>query len=323
MSGKMGAIAGGVAGLIGMVGQMISDWAPFMAIMKLLKAIIMILLMPLVPILKPALQLMALWIQTMAKTMQGMADAIDAVIGKPLAAIVDFFKGFLTVAGSLGEWFWAQVSKVGEFIGNALSKAWTWILDNVRLLVYSIVEGLRKGFGAVFDFLETIGSWLWDNVIVPGFSFLSNIGEKLWDVIKKFFSGTIDVVTHVWGWMKEHIFRGVIDAVTQVWSAIKGLFSGSIKVSAVFDWLKSLFGKKEKESKTVGDAIITPRGVVYTDPNDYIIATKNPASLGGGGGSVVNINVSNPVLLDDRAIKDLVRRISVELQTQSRSRVSY
>lgn len=44
-------------------------------------------------------------------------------------------------------------------------------------------------------------------------------------------------------------------------------------------------------ARNVNDMILTPQGKFSTDPNDYIIATKNPASLAGGG-SVVNMNVN-------------------------------
>lgn len=43
---------------------------------------------------------------------------------------------------------------------------------------------------------------------------------------------------------------------------------------------------------SVNDMILTPQGNFSTDPNDYIIATKNPQSLGGGG-AVVNVMVNN------------------------------
>ena len=44
--------------------------------------------------------------------------------------------------------------------------------------------------------------------------------------------------------------------------------------------------------KNVHDAIITPRGdVVNTDPKDYLIATKTPKTLVGGGSPTINFNV--------------------------------
>lgn len=44
-------------------------------------------------------------------------------------------------------------------------------------------------------------------------------------------------------------------------------------------------------STSVNDMILTPQGNFSTDPNDYIIATKNPQGLGGGGNTVVQMNV--------------------------------
>lgn len=43
-------------------------------------------------------------------------------------------------------------------------------------------------------------------------------------------------------------------------------------------------------AKNVNDMILTPQGKFSTNPNDYIIATKNPSALAGGG-SVVNMSV--------------------------------
>jgi len=54
-------------------------------------------------------------------------------------------------------------------------------------------------------------------------------------------------------------------------------------------------------SISVNDAIITPKGTVYTSPEDYIIATKKPESLmsnGGGGNVFINIQNNAPVKVE-------------------------
>ena len=62
---------------------------------------------------------------------------------------------------------------------------------------------------------------------------------------------------------------------------------------------KTALGMNEQFSyKSVHDAVITPRGdVVTTDPKDYLIATKTPQNLMGGGNvtvqPVINCNVVN------------------------------
>jgi acyl-[acyl carrier protein]--UDP-N-acetylglucosamine O-acyltransferase len=70
----------------------------------------------------------------------------------------------------------------------------------------------------------------------------------------------------------------------------------------------------------VEDAIITPRGVVNTSPSDYIIATKNPASLGGMN---VTINIDRPTVSSQQDIKALTRAIELELYKTQRRYNSY
>lgn len=55
---------------------------------------------------------------------------------------------------------------------------------------------------------------------------------------------------------------------------------------------KALSANSELTVKSVHDAVITPRGdVVTTDPKDYLIATKTPRTLVGGGAPSINFNV--------------------------------
>jgi hypothetical protein len=56
---------------------------------------------------------------------------------------------------------------------------------------------------------------------------------------------------------------------------------------------RHLNAEHEIETYTVNDAIITPKGVVHTNPNDFIIATRTPETLGAGNGGDVYINIIN------------------------------
>ena len=60
----------------------------------------------------------------------------------------------------------------------------------------------------------------------------------------------------------------------------------------------------------VHDMIITPQGRFSTDPDDYIIATKNPSALGGGNQSVavVSMNVQIKNEMGDSASVNVARR---------------
>ena len=55
---------------------------------------------------------------------------------------------------------------------------------------------------------------------------------------------------------------------------------------------KAISAADELTTRSVHDAIITPRGeVVTTDPKDYLIATKTPKTLVGGGAPTINFSV--------------------------------
>jgi len=68
----------------------------------------------------------------------------------------------------------------------------------------------------------------------------------------------------------------------------------------------------------VNDAIITPRGTVYTHPDDYIIATKTPETLmsGKGGGNVyISIQNNAPVTVntESETTEDGARKVKITI----------
>jgi hypothetical protein len=91
------------------------------------------------------------------------------------------------------------------------------------------------------------------------------------------------------------------------------------KMSSVFEGLNfgatanstAAFGRNVR---SVNDAIISPKGdIITTHPDDYLIATKTPGSLGGGG---VTVNITGGTFygLDDMAeqVGDaIIRRLSL------------
>jgi len=70
----------------------------------------------------------------------------------------------------------------------------------------------------------------------------------------------------------------------------------------------------------VNDAIITPKGdIIRTNSEDYLIATKHPESLGGGGGpsiQTMNVNISVQELNSDMQIRQLAQKVSESIQRQ-------
>ena len=75
-------------------------------------------------------------------------------------------------------------------------------------------------------------------------------------------------------------------------------------------------------SMFVDDAIITPKGIIGTAPDDYIITTKNPQSLGGKNGSVVVNNTYNVNVSDKREFDKILRENNQKLTEDVRRLVN-
>jgi hypothetical protein len=73
------------------------------------------------------------------------------------------------------------------------------------------------------------------------------------------------------------------------------------EISKLIDQQKSLeeyyFKKRQelnaKAAMSVNDLIVTPQGTWSTHPDDYIIATKRPETIGSGGGVQMNVKIVN------------------------------
>ena len=108
-----------------------------------------------------------------------------------------------------------------------------------------------------------------------------------------------------------------------------GVFEGSTiggTASTIGGWLQSLGDKvwgdtpsfsESARNYSVNDAIISPKGdIISTHPDDYIIATKTPETLGGKGGVVINI--SGTFLNDRQAASRMAKEIMQQLGNQQR-----
>jgi len=74
----------------------------------------------------------------------------------------------------------------------------------------------------------------------------------------------------------------------------------------------------------VNDFVITDSGrMLKTHPNDVIMGTKNPDSLGSdSGGDSTVINIDNPTVRDRQDIDRMVREVKKELNREMRGRGS-
>jgi phage-related protein len=99
--------------------------------------------------------------------------------------------------------------------------------------------------------------------------FMADVFVKAFDVVRDAVTWLIDKFT-----ILIQKIRDVINTAKEIGGNVLGAIGGAI--GKIFN---------------VNDAVVAPGGnIISTHPDDYIIATKDPSSLGGAGGLTVNIN---------------------------------
>ena len=232
-----------------------------------------------------------------SKSLNGMIsnlkDAWNIFLRGEGQQLLEWGKKFVEIAidivqNHLPKW----IEKVKDIIG--------WFKDNKAALL--IVAGAITG-ALIPAILSAVASFAALALSLAPFI----IGGA---IIGGIVAGVIWIIKH-WDLIKEKtekIWGSIKDFISDIWNGIKRIFEES--VSWVMDKLQPFFSAVEKVrsvGNTIGggissafsnikgaigvdDAIITPSGqIIRTNPRDFLIATQNPAALGGGGGVTVNL----------------------------------
>lgn len=331
--GGGGAFAGGLVGsLLGSIlGSVKQLFGPIQAMSSLLVA-------ALFPILKPFLILFLkvgfMLFKLIRKMLGGERGGASSLSGR----------------AGLSEEQVAEIRKTGERLGlsnkeidknissaNELEKKKNKVIGIIGVVlgaIVGVVAAIAAGFVGipVLIIAAIIGALLGLVAIIFGrevaadiitwmkeaFIYLKEAVMSLPDNIKKLWSKFITKIKEVWAsailTLKE-AFSDIGSLPGKIWGLIKGLFVGTINVaSTVWGWFKGLFSFGGGSTGKVDDAIITPNGdVIRTNPNDYLIATKNPSALGGGSGSS-NVNVTiNGGLITEEVARDIGKVLMREI----------
>tara|TARA_B100000902_G_C27321441_1_gene924882 strand:- start:5028 stop:7454 length:2427 start_codon:yes stop_codon:yes gene_type:complete len=167
------------------------------------------------------------------------------------------------------------------------------------------VDGIKKTFEVIGNILGGVIS-IAINVFANGIKAVSNVISGVYDIFKGLFTGNFDQVLDGLMSLGEGILRffaaipmALLDTFGNVFTAIReslsGMFTGLKEkiLNILPNWALKLLGKsggaesQEAAMETkVNDAVIGPSGdIISTSPQDYIIATQDPQSLAGTGGS--------------------------------------
>jgi phage-related minor tail protein len=199
------------------------------------------------------------------------------------------------------------VAPSGEMAGGfneIIDSTKAWIEENEEL-ISSIVNGIMVVMKSLM--------WLIARTVEGFGMFADQLGLIMYSIYK-FFDDAIILIKDVW--------NGIPDYFKGIWEDITGVFQSAIDwIMRQINRLLSAVNRAKSAASSIGggiggavsgaigtvgrvfgvqDAIISPKGdIITTHPDDYIVATKTPQSLGGGG-MVINVygDVSGQDLID-------------------------
>jgi len=269
--------------------MLIGDLAKmFQPLIKILSLLLMMFFLPVLPVLKFLVKILAKVVRFMPTFWKMVIDGLTKFImdiGAAFMGLVGLLINIGAIFFKAGVWIGEMAVKIGEAIANGA----LWIWEKLVAFGDMIGNGITWIWDTLVGFGESIATWA-TNIwawFVTGFENVANFGKDVWQIFKDGLSSIADLGARIWGWISNALGN------------IRSLFGGG-------------------KSKKVDDAIITPGGkIITTNPKDYLIATKNPGSLGGA-----TININNPVVRNDQDIKKIANEVSRVLQRQMPGRFS-
>ena len=242
---------------------------------------------------------------------------------------------FTDISSTIGAAFLPVLTDILKTVEPIIKQTAEWIKANPELTKNILLAGMAvaglvavvgtlgllllpfiAGFGLLFSLIT---------LIVIAIAALIAIGVLLWknwDTIKEkgisAWNALATAIGNVWTGIKNTIATGI--------NVLIGLFNNFIeKVNGIKtpDWMPGVGGRGMNIPKIntipVNDAIISPNGnIITTDPKDYLIATKTPGDLVGGGGGGVNVVINYPFVLDRNGGDMLADVISQSLRNKLR-----
>ena len=168
------------------------------------------------------------------------------------------------------------------------------IWTNLKELGPLIFNTLKLIFESSFIVLGKIGQWIWETlteIFVKSFELLQDFGSWIWDNLTSMLSSSFETLKGIGSWIRDRIQSAI------------GSIGGGLRSAASF-------------VPGINDGIITPRGdVIRTNPRDYVMASRNPQDLmgGGGQGQAPNITININGNVDNNVYEKMKRELAREL----------
>ncbi len=211
-----------------------------------------------------------------------------AVAGWPLLVI-----GAIAIAVA---YLVKKAFELGLWLGDKLADLIWWIIMTTKDAWYAMVDILKSAWVTIVGWVSAAWDWLVE-LLKKSWEGLKLFGQWIWDALVVVFTAAWDILKTFGKW----IWDGLVSIFTTSFQALSGIGQWiKDKIKSMF----SLFGGGSGTGTAVNDAIITPNGdIIRTNPSDYLIATKNPSALmgGGAGGMTLNVNITGGMVTEDIA----------------------
>lgn len=233
------------------------------------------------------------FVQTFAQTGNVFIAIINTVIGA-IFKVLSSCDGFEDSLNGVTDLF-MRFKPILQILVNIVNDIVDGI-DGLLNIINVIVAILTPVFQIISMFVKVLQVPL--KIIGALFSKLANLMKPVTNAIQS----VLDALDNFLSWLddddkKEEEEKQTVD----LRDAYKSLLEAMKANAEEYEKRKKELNSSDYASKVTGvhDMILTPQGNFSTDPDDYIIATKNPGELNRGGLSVVQLQpVINNTIAD-------------------------
>lgn len=169
---------------------------------------------------------------------------------------------FMDMFAPIADFLMPVLADIGEVLNNVISP--------IFRVIGSVIGAILAPLGFVLDILGAI--------LVPISEFAGYLIDgiaKPFNHIIEMFNGFGSIITQMGMWFDENLIQPLVRAYE---------IGSSIASTLTFGLVGSSGTESGTSVTSVNDAVISPSGdIVSTHPDDFLIATKTPETLGGGG----------------------------------------
>lgn len=291
-----------------------------------------------------------------AQTTKGQMEILQVSIGNLKesigAALAPAFAKVLEAVRPLIEKFAAWAEANPELLAKIIMIAGAIaglvaVIGTLGVILPAIIAGftlLAGTAGVVIAIIVALGFAVYQ--IIQIFQILKNDGDLIWEGIKIIITEKINavkaVITSVLNFIKAlwtTVWGGIRDFFKEIWASITDTAQSAIKkikdfLSPILDMIENVISKLKSIGSSVtggikkaagkvgdflgiNDGIVQNGRIITTHPDDYIVATKTPETLGGKGGGIV-LNIMGGNYLSESAAEEFGDIIIKKLQFQMR-----